>query len=200
MKPFLITLLMVGSVLAQPTVASTPTETLVRTIDQLIAVVKDKHMPAAAMREEISEIVHTGVDFELVSKRVISKPWKKATLAQKSRFKKLFAKIMVATYFDLLQNYSNEKVIYGREQIKKGKYATVDTQIISGTKKIPIRYKLLKTGQGWKIYDFVVEGVSLVNSYRSNYKVILKKEGFDALLDSMQQAETAVESQAPKSH
>jgi phospholipid transport system substrate-binding protein len=168
--------------------AGEPTEVLKSTVDQLISAVSDKSKDDNELRESISRIVHQAVDFEVVAMRIIAKPWKNATDTQKQEFKTLFAEIMVDTYFDLLKNYSNESVTFDNEQVKNDKYAIVDTTVVSGDKKIPVRYRLVKVNGQWKIYDFVVEGVSLVSSYKSNYRTILAKEGFDGLLKSMRES------------
>ena len=165
--------------------ASTPTESLKVAVDQLIAVAADKTIDDIAKKAKLSAIIQAEVDFEAVSKRVVSKSWKKATDEQKQKFKTQFKAIMVDTYFVLLKNYSNEEVIFSKEQIKKNKYAIVDTQIISENKKIPVRYRLIKVSDTWKIYDFIPEGVSLINSYKNNYVPILKKEGVQGLLEKM---------------
>jgi len=165
--------------------ASTPTKSLKLAVDQLIAVAADKTIDDIAKKTKLSAIIQAEVDFEAVSKRVVSKSWKKATDEQKKQFKTQFKAIMVDTYFVLLKNYSNEEVVFSKEQIKKDKYAIVDTQIISENKKIPVRYRLIKVNDTWKIYDFIPEGVSLINSYKNNYVPILKKDGVQGLLEQM---------------
>jgi len=171
-----------------PIFASTPTESLKIAVDQLIAVAADKTVDDVVKKSKLSEIIQREVDFEAVSKRVVSKSWRKATDEQKKQFKAQFLTIMVDTYFVLLKNYSNEEVIFSKEQIKKDKYAIVDTKILSESKKIPVRYRLIKVDNSWKIYDFIPEGVSLVNSYKNNYVPILKKEGLQGLLKNMVKA------------
>jgi phospholipid transport system substrate-binding protein len=91
----------------------------------------------------------------------------------------------VNTYFSLLEDYSNESVSYVKEQIKKSKYAIVDTLILTDKNKVPVRYRLIKSGDTWKIYDLVPEGISLISTYKKNYKTILKKQGMDGLLEEM---------------
>lgn len=165
--------------------ASSPTEALEQTINKLLAIAQNKTMDKAAQKNEIFNVVNQDIDFEAVSKRVVAKSWKKTTAEQKSRFKKLFSKIIVNTYYSLLEDYSDEKVIYVKEQIKRTKYAIVDTLILTDKNKVPVRYRLLKSGDSWKIYDLVPEGISLVSSYKKNYSTILKKQGMDGLLEEM---------------
>lgn len=168
--------------------ASTPTETLELAVNKLIAVAADKASDDQAKKAKLNQVLLEEVDFETVSKRVISKTWKKSNDEQKKEFKQRFLGIMTDTYFTLLKNYSNEEVLFLKEQLKKTKrneYAVVDTQIISGNKKIPVRYRMIKIGESWKIYDFVPEGISLLSTYKKNYASILKKGGMQGLLENM---------------
>ena len=188
MKTGLLSGLILLLSLSNNSVASTPSEALELAVDKLIAVATDQASDDKLKKHQLTQILSDEVDFESVSKRVVSKKWKLANNQQKAEFKKRFLKIMAETYFALLKNYSNEKVLFLKEQYKKTKkneYAIVDTQIISGNKKIPVRYRLVKVGESWKIYDFIPEGISLVSTYKKNYAPILKKKGVQGLLDEM---------------
>lgn len=170
-------------------IAATPTETLKLAVNQLIAVASSKANDQTK-RNNLAQIIKAEVDFDAVSKRVVSKSWKKSTPEQQQQFKGQFMDVMVNTYFVLLKNYSNEEVLFSKEQIKKDKYAIVDTQIISGNKKIPVRYRMIKVNDSWKIYDFIPEGVSLITTYKNSYNRILKKSGMSGLLEEMKKRKT----------
>ncbi|PCJ46424.1 MAG: hypothetical protein COA74_13645 [Gammaproteobacteria bacterium] len=165
--------------------ANSPTEALELTVNKLIAIARNKAIDSKQQKIELQSVINLDVDFEAVSRRVVVKPWKKSSADQKLQFKKLFSNIVVNTYFSLLENYSDEEVVYVKEQLKGKKYAIVDTQILSDNKKVPVRYRMIKAGDTWKIYDFVPEGISLVSSYKKNYASILKKQGMDGLLKEM---------------
>ncbi|MBV1909388.1 MAG: ABC transporter substrate-binding protein [Kangiellaceae bacterium] len=169
--------------------AGTPTESLTLAVDKILIVAANKEASDEEKKQLLSEIMSDEVDFEAVSKRVVSKKWKKATVEQKSQFKQQFLEIMVGTYSALLKNFSNEKVEYVKEQTKGKKYAIVDTKIHSDNKKIPVRYRMIKDGDNWKIYDFVPEGISLITTYKGNYSSILKKKGIAGLLIDMKKIE-----------
>ncbi len=173
--------------------ANTPTESLQVSVDQLIIIATNKEADEQSKRDSLTNIIRSAVDFEAVSRRVVSKPWKKATPEQKQEFKAKFLTIMVNTYFSLLKEYSNEDVLFLKEQLKKKKYAIVDTEIASGNKKIPVRYRMIKSNEDWKIYDFIPEGISLVSTYKKNYASILKKKGMDGLLNEMLKKEQKTE-------
>ncbi len=173
--------------------ATSPTEALQHSVDQLIAIAAKDDINDEEKKQQLAEIINAEVNFNHVSRRIVLKFWKTATAEQKDQFIKQFSNIMVDTYADLLKNYSNEKVLYVKEQIKKEKYAIVDTQIISGNKKIPVRYRMVKTKDRWKIYDFVPEGISIVSTYKKNYKSLLKKGGMELLLKEMMKAKNSGE-------
>ena len=167
--------------------ANTPTEALTITVDKLISVAQNNETTSEVKKVELSTIINSDLDFEAMSRRIVSKPWKATTAEQKAEFKILFSDIVVNTYFSLLENYSGEKVSYLKEQLKGTKYAIVDTQIVTGKNKIPVRYRLIKSADSWKVYDFVPEGISIVTTYKKNYATILRKEKMVGLLDFMKQ-------------
>ena len=165
--------------------ANTPTEALELTVNKLISIAKDTSLTDTNKKEQFTQIISSDMDFNAISKRVVSKSWRKTTDDQKQRFKGLFLNVMVNTYFSLFKEYTDEEVLYVKEQIKKEKYAIIDTHIVAGSKKIPVRYRLLKSKESWKIYDFIPEGISIVSNYKKNYATILKKSGMDGLLEQM---------------
>ncbi len=173
--------------------AVTPSESLRVSVDQLIIIATNNEADEQSKRDSLTKIIRSAVDFEAVSRRVVSKPWKKTTPEQKKEFKEKFLTIMVNTYYSLLKEYSNEDVLFLKEQLKKKKYAIVDTEIVSGNKKIPVRYRMIKNKEDWKIYDFIPEGISLVATYKKNYASILKKKGMDGLLNEMLKKEQKTE-------
>ncbi len=170
--------------------ATTPTESLQKAVNQLIAIASKADASDEEKRNQLAEIINTEVDFDQVSRRIVLKDWYNATTEQKAQFNKQFSTILVATYADLLKNYNNQKVIFGKEQIKQDKYAIVDTEVVSGNKNIPVRYRLVKDQEQWKIYDFIVEGISIVSTYKSNYQGILRKGGIKLLLEEMIKAKS----------
>ena len=188
-KIFLISLIMLISS-SQAIVANTPREALEITVNKLIAIAADKSIDEQTKKTDLTTIISSEVDFDAVSKRIISKPWKMASEEQQKQFKQQFLIVMVNTYFTLLKEYSDEKVLFVDEQLKNENYAIVDTELVSGNKKIPVRYRLLKNNEQWKIYDFIPEGISLVSTYRTNYASILENDGIDALLAEMRKTET----------
>jgi phospholipid transport system substrate-binding protein len=160
---------------------NTPTSSLTEAVNLFIAVAGDNALSAAEKKHRITEIVKEKVDLSVVSQRVVSRRWKKATTEEKKEFIGLFTQVIVNTYASLLNEYTNEKVEYIKEEIKKEKYAKVNTNIVLADKKIPVNYKLILRKGQWRIYDFSAEGISLISTYTNDYKSTLKRGGLAAL-------------------
>ena len=96
-----------------------------------------------------------------------------------------FAQYLEATYRDKIEAYTNQRVEYMNESVR-GDRAVVDTIIMTDATQIPVTYKLKLNDEGWFAYDVVIEGVSLVNNYRSTFSAIIKSEGMEGLLTDLQ--------------
>lgn len=174
--------LLVLSLLAPLTLqAGQATDTLTALVDEMLVVMKTEGLSEIEKKAAVEKIVDRNVDFSAVSQRVIGKHWKTSADADKAEFKSLFRNVLTNTYFVLLSGYTDEEVVYLKEKIKKERYATVDTQILSGGKKIPVSYRMINRGGQWKIYDFIAEGISLVRNYGNTYKATLKRQGLGGL-------------------
>jgi len=173
----IITFTSFGSIAA----VGTPTSSLTEAINLFLNVAGNKALSTEEKKSRITEIVKSKVDLPVVSQRVISRYWKKASKDDKKEFITLFTQVIVNTYASLLNEYTNEEVEYLKEEIKKGKYAKVNTNIVLTDKKIPVNYKLLLRKNQWRIYDFSAEGVSLISTYTNDYKSTLKRSGLAGL-------------------
>ena len=184
MKNFILALLISFCILTPLTALAeegAPTSALTEAVNLFIGVASNKALSTEEKKSRITDIVRDKVDLPVASQRVVSRYWKKSTKEEKKEFIELFTKVIVNTYASLLNQYNNEKVEYLKEDIKKGKYAKVDTNIVLIDKKIPVNYKLLLRKEQWRIYDFSAEGISLISTYTSDYKSTLKRGGLAGL-------------------
>ena len=122
-----------------------------------------------------------------MSRRILAINWKKSTDAQKQEFEKLFREILLNTYWQRIKNYDNEKVEYITGMIEGNRIATVDTVIISDKLEIPITYRMELIDGDWLAYDFLIESLSLVTRYRTEYRSTIKTHGIDGLLSRMRE-------------
>ncbi len=163
--------------------AGNPTDQMKVTVDEVMATLRTD--AGWAQKEPLlREVISKRFFYRAMAQRTLATNWKKATDTQKQEFIDLYSELLLFTYLDRIKAYTNEKVEFMREKLKKRK-ATVYTQIVTETANIPINYKLLLTGDKWLVYDVIIEEVSLVSNYRSTYKEIVKKDGIDGLLKQM---------------
>jgi phospholipid transport system substrate-binding protein len=135
------------------------------------------------------DIVYDYVDFREMAMRTLGPNWKKQAPAKQSEFVKSFEKLLFEAYIDRIDSYTclDEKVAYDGEKIK-GEYALVNTRVIvHRNQEIAVQYRMKLKEADWMVYDIVVQGVSLVNTFRSQFSSILNRSSFDQLLAQMQQ-------------
>ena len=157
------------------------------TDDVLAAVKSDKQLAAGDKQKAIKlaeEKVLPYIDFEQATRLAVGRPWNQATAEQKKRLVSEFRNMLVRTYANAIQGYQGQtlKVLPTRGK-QDPEDTTVRTQFIrAGGQPLPIDFAMRKTGEGWKVYDITVEGVSLVMTYRSEFDAVVKQEGIDGLI------------------
>jgi phospholipid transport system substrate-binding protein len=176
---------------ASPGWAGVPTERIKETTDKIIAIVSDPALKDPAKekerREKIRKAVDEMCDWDEMSRRSLGRHWAQRSEEEKKEFIRLFGQLLERTYVEKVEGYSGEKVIYTGERID-GDYAEVNVKVV--TKKnteIPVGYKLRSKDQQWWAYDMVIEGVSLVNNYRTQFADILAKSSFEGLMKKLKE-------------
>ena len=151
-------------------------------VDTVIAILNDPQYKVAgaksAQRDEIWKVVKPMFDFDEIAKRAVARNWRDFSDAEKAAFTDVFAQFLGNTYIDKIQGeYHNEQIVYLGQDFYSDIYVEVKTQIVRETLIIPVNYRMLKGSAGqWKVYDIIVEGVSLVKNYRTQFASILSKD------------------------
>lgn len=157
-------------------------------LDAVFAVLQKKDLAPQAKNNEVVEIVTPMFDFPLMAKLSLGrKYWPDLTQDKKDRFTELFVKRLRKSYLDKLTTYTDEKISY-ESPVAVKKKIHIPTHLISKGKKISMLYKLYPSNNIWKIYDIEIQGVSIIRSYRSQFREILQKGTFDDLLQRMQKS------------
>lgn len=173
---FSVLVLMLG--LVTSAFAGEPQERLKTGIDKVIAVLSDNSLKGPAKKAErqakLRAVADSFFDWRELSRRTVAESWNKYSPKQQDEFIAGFSELLQKTYIRKLEKYNNEKVNYLKEQVD-GDRAFINTEVVMKDKKIPINYVMIKHGQ-WLVYDVVVEGVSLVKNYRSQFQKILSKD------------------------
>jgi phospholipid transport system substrate-binding protein len=182
--------------------ADTPTNLMKQTIDKVIDILKNKELKkpgkAQERRAEIRKVVGERFDFEEMAKRSLALHWRKRIPEERKEFVSLFSDLLERTYIKKIETYTDEKILYTDEKIE-GNYAVVKTKIITKSNvEVPIDYRLLNENGDWKVYDVVVEGVSLINNYRSQFNDIIRRDSYEELVKRMKNKEQEKLSQETK--
>ena len=164
-------------------VASQVTEDVKDTIDKVIKIVgrEDLKDNKEARRQALREVIDQRFNYHQMVRRALAKNWKGRSDQERREFTGLFKKLLENSYASKLESYSDETINYTDEVIK-GKYALVKTEVVRKANTIAVDYKLINGDGVWKIYDFVIEGVSMVRNYRSQFSKIIRKDSYEALV------------------
>lgn len=173
---------------ALPGYAGPPTESMKATIDEVLRIVRDKDLkqPAKAeeRRQQLERVVAARFDYQEMSRRALGAPWNSLSDQEKQEFVGLFRSLLTNSYAEKIETYSGEGVHYLNERTEK-EYAEVRTKVLSGKTEIPLDYRLINKGDDWRVYDVVVDGVSLVNNYRGQFAKILKASSYADLVEQL---------------
>jgi len=166
--------------------SSSPSEVVRGGIHNVLAVVQDTSLDQVAKREKMRDLIARHFDFDTMSRSILARNWKKASGKEKERFIALFQTLLENTYMTAIESYTSEQVQFGKERIK-GKRAVVPVSIVLKTgAAAPLRFKLRHRKGEWAVYDVVIEGVSLVNNFRSSFRSIVRREGIAGLLERLE--------------
>ena len=169
-----------------PGLAATPKETVENGVNKVLATLTDagfKAKPKDQQLAQLTDVIGSIFDFEELSRRTLGREWKKMNSAQQKEFIDLFRQLLQGVYADRLLAYSDQKVIFDKETMLKKGQAEVQSYLqTSDGKKIPLFYRLTDKSGSWKVYDVIIEGVSMVKNYRTQFREILAKESPEKLL------------------
>ncbi len=175
-----------GSVIAVE--SGSATEAIKETIDQVLVILGDEKFKQPEHVDEgraaLEKVMAQRFDYEEMGKRTLGREWKKLNTDQQKEFVELFQQFLSNTYAGNVDGFSGEQVKYIKER-RKGKFAEVQTKVISKKLTIPIDYRLLENSNSWRVYDVVIDGVSLVKNFRGQFARIIKASGFQGLLDKL---------------
>jgi phospholipid transport system substrate-binding protein len=137
-------------------------------------------------RERVRQAVYQRFGFEEMAQRALGQYWAKRTPTEKKEFVTLFSDLLERSYISKIEGYTGEqKVLYTKETIDKD-YASVHTEIVvKRDANVEVEYRLLQHSGNWQIYDIVIEGVSLVNNYRTQFYNIINRESYEALVKKL---------------
>ena len=168
--------------------ASPPAYEIKKTVDEVVSIVADKDMKKneTKRRQALKKSISNIFDYAEMAKRSMGKHWNVRTPAEKKVFVDLFASLLENSYASKIESYNNEKIVYIKD-IVDGDYAEVKSKVVTANRdEFTLDYRLFKQNNKWMVYDVIIEGVSLVSNYRSQFNKIITANGYDKLVNKLQ--------------
>ena len=194
--------LLAGDVLglAGPVWAGPPTEAVRKTIDEVIHILEDPAWKKPDKKEDRRKLLERTIsqrfNYPEMAKRTLGAEWGKRTSEEQKEFSANFQTLLTNTYIGRIEAYSGEKVQYLKE-LNDGEFAEVYTHVDTGKSMIDISYRLQKNSEEWSVYDVVVEGTSLVQNYREQFKRIIRKDSFADLSKQLRDKSAHIRAPVP---
>ncbi|MFO7812076.1 MAG: ABC transporter substrate-binding protein [Pelovirga sp.] len=184
-KKIIITMLLffpAVPVLAQPD----PLNAVESMVNSVLEVLDNSNLSPAEKKEQVSGRAQRILSIESMSQRTLGTYWSSATQEQRDHFTHLFTRILEETYLNRIDDYSGGTVRYLQQRVKDDR-AIVDTLIIADELELPVQYRMVYEQQNWRVFDIVIDGVSLIMNYRASYAEIIRSKGYDALFRLMEE-------------
>lgn len=171
--------------------AGEPTEAIRNAVDRGVEIIKDVNLRDRKQRSDtidrLRPIVYPVFDFREMAMRSLGPQWRAIDGQQQNEFVVVFTKLLEKTYADQIALYNGQQVIYKSEKID-GEFAEVDTQLVGKDRqRYSVLYRLHKSDGKWRIYDVVVEDISIVRNYREQFRTALSKNPFPTVLNNMKE-------------
>lgn len=186
-KKFAILGILIVFVSSVPVYSGVPMTTAENTVNRVLDVLRDPKLKSPAAKEikkeKLRAIYKDMFDEIEFSRRTLARNWNKFSPAQRSEFVQLFEQILEKSYIDKILDYKNEKIDFYKENMISENQAEIQTRVVTSSKEIPIFYRMILKNGKWKAYDVVVENVSLVQNYRTQFNDILSENTPAQLLE-----------------
>ena len=156
------------------------------TIDKVISIVKDENFKKdqKGRREALRKAIDERFDYRQMVIRSLAKNWNSRSDQERQEFISLFKSLLENSYASKLEAYRDEKINYVGEVVK-GEYALVKTEVVRQSSTVGVDYKLIQTDGDWQVYDFVIEGVSMIRNYRSQFTKIIRNDSYEVLVEKL---------------
>lgn len=188
---FLIPLVLTNTYAATKSAEDVVRDAVKQVTAKLVAEKAELEVHPERINDLINDLVVPHFDFPIISRLVLGKTtWRQADEMQKREFMKEFTTLLVRTYAKALQAYSDQEIVVRpTENNPSSNLVLVKTEISSdgSSRNTPIDYRMHISGENWKVLDLVVDGISLVNSYRGEYSSIVRKDGLNGLIAKMKE-------------
>ena len=180
--------------------ADSALDTIKSRINQVLVVLRDPALKSESAKElkkkRLRLIFDNTFEYVELSKSTLSRNWDKLKPDQQKEFMQLYKALLEKVYMDTILSYKDQEVVIGKERALGENRVEVDTKLISGSTETPINFRMISKSSEWWVYDFVVENISVVSNYRSQFNRILTKESPESMLEVIRQKVSGLSGQA----
>jgi phospholipid transport system substrate-binding protein len=173
-----------------PMAAGTATAAIKTTIKQMFVILNDEELKAPGRAEErhqqLEKVIGNRIAYDEMAKRSLGPQWAQLNEEERQEFVRLYAQLLRDTYSSRFDRYSDEKVEFLQETLQ-GDYAEVRTRLTSSKFTLDVDYRMLQRAGDWRVYDIVVDGISLVHSYREQFTKIIRTYSYEELVTKLRQ-------------
>jgi phospholipid transport system substrate-binding protein len=164
------------------------TDDVKKTVDDVVKIVSDKELKKndQKRRQMLKKTISGIFDYNEMAKRSMGKHWNQRSAAEKKQFSELFASLLENSYASKIESYNNEKIVYLKETLD-GDHAELKSKVVTAKRdEFTLDYRMTNQNGKWMVYDVVIEGVSLVSNYRTQFNKIITSNGYPELVKKLQ--------------
>ena len=182
-------MLLIVFMIPLPALAGVPLDTVKANVNGVLEVLRDPELQGESgtkvKTQRIEAAAEKLFDFVELSKRTLGLSWNKFTQEQRKEFVQLFKTILKDAYVDKITAYTNEQVNFTKEVPLSETTVEVQSSVVTKGSQVPIDYRVIKIHNEWKVYDVVIEGVSLIENYRTQFRETLANDPPEKLLETL---------------
>lgn len=176
--------------------AGAPTEQVRGSVDKVLTILKNPQLKPTGRtkerRDQLRQVISSRFDFTEMARRSLGSQWRRLSPKEQDEFVRLYTDLLERSYVDRIESYGDETFVYIRENLDKN-YAEVESRIVTnGGEELSLNYKVHLVGGEWKVYDVVIENISLVNNYRSQFTRIIANSSYEELVRRMREKQIAL--------
>jgi phospholipid transport system substrate-binding protein len=175
--------------------AGVPTDQVRTTVDQVLAILKDPSLKVEnkkkERRDQLRRVIFARFDFTEMARRSLGPEWRRRSPAEQQQFVAIFTDLLQDNYIGAIESYNGDQVGYNREIQDKDNAEVQTTLATKGEATYSINYRLHLVGKDWKVYDVVIENISVVNNYRSQFNRVISKSSYEELVRTMKEKANA---------
>ena len=184
--------LIITGIFLSSTAFAGATDDVKKSVDELFRIVADKNLQQhdQKRRQVLKQVINTIFDYSEMAKQTLGRHWNQRSPTERTQFTDLFASLLDNSYISKIESYNNEKIVYVKETID-GNHAEIKSKVVTAKRdEYTLDYRLLNENGKWMVYDIVIEGVSMVSNYRTQFSRIINTSGYSELVKKLQTKST----------